>query len=96
MIRFRDIFQTNKEKPTEFTDSKCVRDGRKRKKSQAQLKFFFFNLKMENIEVLLIEMGKVLGEVDFLRGGEINFGQADLSSRQIIYQIYLKSVFHKA
>lgn len=95
MIRFRDIFQTNKEKPTEFTDSKCVREGRKRKKSQAQLNFFF-NLKMENIEVLLIEMGKVLGELDFLRGGEINFGQADLSSRQVIYQIDLKSVFHKA
>lgn len=51
---------------------------------------------MENIEVLLIEMGKVLGELDFLRGGEINFGQADLSSRQVIYQIDLKPVFHKA
>lgn len=67
-----------------------------REKRAKHNSIFFFNLKMENIEVLLIEMGKVLGELDFLRGGEINFGQADLSSRQVIYQIDLKSVFHKA
>lgn len=37
-----------------------------------------------------IEMGKVAGGADLLKDGEVNFGQVDLSSKQI-YQVDLKS-----
>lgn len=43
------------------------------------------------MKVPLTEMGKIAAEADLLRGGEINFGQVTLTSRQIIYQIDLKS-----
>lgn len=50
---------------------------------------------MERIEVPFIEMRKIAGEVNFLMGGEVNFGQVVLWSRQSIYQMDLKSEFTK-
>lgn len=50
---------------------------------------------MERIEVPFIEMRKIAGEVNFLMGGEVNIGQVVLWSRQIIYQMDLKSEFTK-
>ena len=47
------------------------------------------------MKVPFTEMGKVAVEADLLRGGETNFGQVILSSRQIIYQIDLKSGVYK-
>lgn len=64
----------------------------KRRKSRPLLTFF--GLKTERIEVRFIEMGKVAGEAGLLRGGEVNFGQVDLSSQQI-YLIDLKSGVYK-
>ena len=69
-----------------------IGNGKKRKKSQALLKFF--GLKTEKIEVQFIEMRKVAGEADLLKDGEVNFEQVNLSSRQI-YQIDLKSGVYK-
>lgn len=53
-----------------------------------------FGLKTERIEVQFIKMGKVTGGAGLLRDDEVNFGQVDLSSRQI-YQVDLKSGFCK-